>query len=326
VRENFEPNWPTDNSGPAEGAWIRIPAPPPVPKTNTIWHYTNTTGLIGILQSDRVWATAVSMLNDSTELRYGLDMAESSYQEFTQSQDLHDQQHRFLAEVASAAKSALRTNAIYAVCASQDGDDLGQWRGYAEGSGYAIGLKAVPLSGVCGVDQEPAEWQHRDLHAGWQQVLYDPEDQTKLLIELWEFAAAITPGPDHQPDDPEWQVMLDTATSAVTNAVALMKHPGFRGEREVRFAFDATRHRRRNLQKFRSGPHGVTPYVELGMMPERSPSYLITTHSPDRLKVSEVKIGPAQDQQTAELGLKTLLGTLGRVHTASVSHSAVPYR
>jgi hypothetical protein len=266
------------------------------------------------------------MLNDSTELRYGLDVAESTYSEFTQSHVLHEQQHRFLAEVIFAAKSALRTNAIHAVCASQDGDDLGQWRGYAEGSGYAIGLKAVPLSGVCGVDQEPATWANRDLHTGWQQVIYDPEEQQKLLMELWEFAAAITPPPEHKPDTENWNVMRDTATSAVTNAVALMKHPGFRGEREVRFAFDATRHRRQNLLKFRSGPHGVTPYVHLGVMPERSPSYLITTHSPDPLKVADVRIGPAQDQHTAELGLKTLLSILGGVHTASVTRSAVPYR
>lgn len=37
-------------------------------------------------------------------------------------------------------------------------------------------------------------------------------------------------------------------------------------------------------------------------------------------------MGPAQDQQTAELGLKTLLGTLGRAHTVAVSQSLVPYR
>lgn len=89
-----------------------------------------------------------------------------------------------------------------------------------------------------------------------------------------------------------------------------MKHPGFRGGREVRFAFDATRHRQRNLQRFRAGPHGITPYVELGVMPE----------------AAEARIGPAQDQQTAELGLQTLLGTVGRAHTARVSHSTFPYR
>lgn len=83
MRENFEPNWPiTENADATADAWVRIPAPPPVLKTETVWHYTNTSRLLGILQSDRLWATAVAMLNDSTELRYGLDMAESTYNEF----------------------------------------------------------------------------------------------------------------------------------------------------------------------------------------------------------------------------------------------------
>lgn len=326
MRENYEPHWRADEPHGGEGAWVRIPGPPPVPRAETIWHYTNTAGLIGILQSNRLWATAVSMLNDSTEFRYGLDMAEATYIEFTQTHALHDQQRRFLADVIWAAKSALRTNAIYSACASQDGDDLGQWRGYAEGSGYAIGFKAVPLCGICAPDHEPAPWESRDLHTGWQKVIYDVAEQEKLLMELWEFAATVTPPPGAQPDGAEWPVIRDTAASAVTNAVSLMKHPGFWGEREVRFAFDAIRHRRQKLQKFRPGPHGVTPYVELGVMPERSPLHLVTTHSPEPLRIAEVRIGPAQDQKTAELGLRTLLDALGRARSAAVSASGVPYR
>lgn len=35
-----------------------------------IWHYTDADGLIGILESGKVWATQLSCLNDTLEQRY----------------------------------------------------------------------------------------------------------------------------------------------------------------------------------------------------------------------------------------------------------------
>lgn len=325
MRANYRQNWPqADEPKPEGGPWLRIPAPPPVSKTETIWHYTTTAGLIGIVASDRIWATAVSVLNDVTELRYGLELAESTHREFDQGADLHPLQSRFLYEVEYAAKAALQNNAIFVACASRDGDDLGQWRGYAEGGGYAIGLKAIGLCAVVSDDREPATWEHRDLHVGWQRVLYDRAEQTDLLMSLWDFAAAITPAPGSEPGDPEWKLMLHTASSAVTNAVALMKHPGFSGEMEVRHVFDATRHAKRGLLGFRPGPHGVTPFVELGTMP-RTPSYLTTTKDHAPLSLETVRVGPNQDQATAEVSLTTLLRTFGHPQ-AGISATTVPYR
>jgi hypothetical protein len=35
-----------------------------------VWHYTNGDGLIGIIESGSIFATQISCLNDSTEIRY----------------------------------------------------------------------------------------------------------------------------------------------------------------------------------------------------------------------------------------------------------------
>jgi len=36
-----------------------------------LWHYTDASGLMGIVEHERLWATQTSFLNDSTELEYG---------------------------------------------------------------------------------------------------------------------------------------------------------------------------------------------------------------------------------------------------------------
>jgi hypothetical protein len=40
------------------------------PNDTLLWHYTNGAGLLGIIQSGTVFATQVSCLNDSSEIRY----------------------------------------------------------------------------------------------------------------------------------------------------------------------------------------------------------------------------------------------------------------
>src|ERR1035438_2764586 len=40
----------------------------------TVWHYTDGNGFLGILQSGRLYATQVSALNDSKETEYATDL------------------------------------------------------------------------------------------------------------------------------------------------------------------------------------------------------------------------------------------------------------
>src|ERR1700733_5026451 len=41
---------------------------------DTVWHYTDGNGFLGILQSGTMFATQVSALNDSKETQYGTDL------------------------------------------------------------------------------------------------------------------------------------------------------------------------------------------------------------------------------------------------------------
>jgi hypothetical protein len=44
-----------------------------------IWHYTTGDALLSIVQSDTLYATQASCLNDSTELRYALQLLRDAF-------------------------------------------------------------------------------------------------------------------------------------------------------------------------------------------------------------------------------------------------------
>ena len=43
--------------------------------TGSLYHYTSNQGLVGILESQKLWATNYSFLNESSELNYGMKLS-----------------------------------------------------------------------------------------------------------------------------------------------------------------------------------------------------------------------------------------------------------
>ena len=43
---------------------------PDIPEDTIIYHYTSPEGILGIIESNSLWATDINYLNDSSELRY----------------------------------------------------------------------------------------------------------------------------------------------------------------------------------------------------------------------------------------------------------------
>lgn len=289
-----------------------------------LWHYTNTSGLLGIIQSNRLWASSAAMLNDATELTYGLGLAREVLDDLKVSagSDLHPTQLQFLDDAWDRIVSSFNENDIFVVCASEEGDDLGQWRGYAEGSGYAIGFAAEHLVGIR-PGQSPATWVRETALPGWRRVIYDCDEQRELLRRAWWFAAIQPAGPESTSDQPDWKLGLDAAESALAGVIAYLKHPGFVSERETRFVFDGRRFD--DLLHFRSGPLGITPYIELAGSPEPKSVGHVTAQVPDKLPILGVRVGPAQDQDLAARGVRSLLTASGRPEV-EVSVSSVPYR
>jgi hypothetical protein len=310
------------------------------------WHYTNASGLLGILQSNALWASSASMLNDSRELAFGEDLIHSVWEKrreeiisYGASQAKENFQPVFkpnaeswIAAVLQRGRETMSVNASFVFCASQDGDSLSQWRAYAGQTGYAIGLdRSVSLKVKVPADYD----QHREandighLIPDWKPVHYDEGEQQLRAFQLFLGLYVICPSSGYSWEDYDWKRIVLPAIFSYANAVAEIKHPGFVDEREVRVSVGEP-----NLEryvKFRAGQYGITPYVEL-VTEEPDPvvrsgvrAYVTKSRGQERLPIVAVRIGPGPSATTAREGLRTALRHYGYEH-AKVLPSAVPYR
>ncbi len=117
-----------------------LPTPP------SIHHYTDAAGLTGILKAGTIWLTDIFTLNDPSELSHGFTQAVNILNAKAangppESKIFTKQFEAFLTQ------GGIQAAAHYFTCSfSANGDDLGQWRAYADnGRGYALGFDTKKL-------------------------------------------------------------------------------------------------------------------------------------------------------------------------------------
>ena len=116
----------------------------PVPPTS--YHYTDDRGLRGILETGRLWFTDLFSLNDPSELNHGISLALKILE--NKANESQKKEVRFFCKMFDQAMTGSAKNFahFFVCCFSNIGDELGQWRAYAdEGRGYAIGFDAQVL-------------------------------------------------------------------------------------------------------------------------------------------------------------------------------------
>ncbi len=110
-----------------------------------IWHYTGAEAFLKIVETGTIYATQVSCLNDSTEIRYGEELVRAAFSEMRKS--VSKNKFAILESVLNQFyPDQTPSQPIYdwfVSCFSQQRDDLSQWRAYGGGeNGIAIGFLA----------------------------------------------------------------------------------------------------------------------------------------------------------------------------------------
>jgi len=115
------------------------------PTPGMIYHYTNDAGLRGIIEGGRLWFTDIFNLNDPSELRYGIGPVTKIMQ--AEATKGPGELKQFSDNLIEMLNGGIERIAHYFVCCfSTAGDDLGQWRAYADnGRGYALGFDGKML-------------------------------------------------------------------------------------------------------------------------------------------------------------------------------------
>ncbi len=110
-------------------------------------HYTSGNGLLGILESQSIWATKIQYMNDSKEFKHAIELAEGSLRSY---QKKHNNPETIKScKLINQLLGSISDLAIYVTCFSEVADSLSQWRGCCPPSfGYSIGFNGDRLKEI----------------------------------------------------------------------------------------------------------------------------------------------------------------------------------
>jgi hypothetical protein len=300
--------------------------------TTSVFHYTSSEGLIGILESKRMWASEASSLNDLAEIRQGWDSI---------SKWLKNQPKSDAVDLLSEAADPMEPqHEVFVLSGSTSADDANQWRLYADGAtGYAIELDgSIQLAAVTDVPAAPSTptrsrfGRVADIVSvtPWLHVLYtEPAIEAALqqLVALVESRIrSIESYDDVEAREFYGEDLRDDSYERLATVAHLIKAPGFSGENEVRVV--ATFFWGDDHVHYRPGAHGIVGYTALTQAPKGHSSSVLRP-SPDKpvassLPVKSVCLGPllsTEHENTVRAFLRK-----NDLREADVTRSSVPLR
>jgi hypothetical protein len=282
-----------------------------------LYHYTDEHGLKGIIASETIGFTDYRHLNDPSELTHGIKITGDVIRLAGTGVDASAQS--FLKHLNDAFASATSfANAEYLIaCFSYDGNDLGQWRAYADnGRGYAIGFAPELFW---------RDTHHMPLHgAVVASVRYDTNEITarhRLAVEeaVRIFLETVNANADLVRD---WAIAISFMRGLAKAVVAwppmmwnclTWKHHAYENEKEVRLFILQSRDgfMPDDIKTRLRGRSEIVPYIAHPM--------------PIRKHIVQIVVGPAAPPD-AERSVRTMLNSLGVDPSIPVDRSDIPYR
>lgn len=109
---------------------------------NVLYHYTSLDGLFGILEDEKIWASKIHYLNDSSEFSYAVSLLRGYlWERLRRDNTLQTVVNRIRVELENSINMH-----IFVCSFTEKGDLLSQWRAYSGNSvGFSIGFKVKKL-------------------------------------------------------------------------------------------------------------------------------------------------------------------------------------
>jgi hypothetical protein len=269
---------------------------------DVLYHYTNSTGLKGILKSKQIWATKIHYLNDKMELQLAFDYIRDELDKKRVVDGIKQTD-----EDLESKYNALDEIDLVNVCVAsftEEGDQLSQWRGYCEiGDGYSLGFRGPSLL-------------KQAKRAGFQLVpcVYEEHKHKSIVKELVDSTNINDTKRSQINKSPITDMSFD---DAVLSIAPIIKSESFKEEKEWRLISKPLGY---EIADYRKGAHSLIPYWKFNI------------NLAETLK--SIIIGPTAEP---DLALWAVYGLLFKEFQPSerevvyeiiknIKHSKIPYR
>lgn len=280
----------------------------PIPEL--LWHYTDGSALISILQNGSLWATQVSCLNDYSELSYAMRLVRGELDAIKATNQNPSVQHLLEIAIEGLHDKYVASNECFVCCLSENGDDLSQWRAYGAGEGgYAIGLSSRALvSAMRGSFLAPVNYSAAT-HASLSKNIAAELVRSFLqgIAANSARAAAIAIWTDQ---------FLTVWRDCLTYLAPALKDPAFAAEHEWRIIH-------------RLGPDDSADLIfrqKRTLMSRHLPLRFPPTDGSKVLPIVQISVGPSRNAHVSKISVGDLLKNNGYAGIVSVSTSPIPYQ
>lgn len=256
----------------------------------TLYHYTSVDSLMGMVESNRLWMSKGTFLNDSSELVYILDVVRSVSRTIGEEQagsrlwqlcrqELDQAMDQFIQKINESNFD------VYFFSLAYTQDSLALWYNYANGDGYNIGFSAKQLLKNIG---NPAATPH--MLSGF--VAYDRKRQEEFLIHLLKKTFRQIEGTAIEEVE---RVLPEYFFEVIATCAIFFKEPAFKSEEEYRLACFPRKGEEEVQFRARNGV--IIPYIAMEYQ--------------GKLPISHVTIGPKNNIDIAKSGIENYLKSKG---------------
>lgn len=290
---------------------VEAKAPPAL-----LYHYTNDAGLAGIIESGQLRFSDIFALNDPSELRHGLSIAIDILKSKATAERPEIGTFASMFERFDLDAGIEAAGHFFICCFSGDGDDLGQWRAYADnGQGFALAFDTASLEEAFTKTRGKPVKQHSTFP-----ITYDDKELTRIQTALVDLVDPLIslPRTTKVRGDALHAYMMELLvyhSMNVTRGVMFFKHEAYKNENEYRFQQLFRRDKPAPAVKFRQRPTSLVRYREFDWR-ARAPGAL-----------RKIVIGPAADRVKAARFTKDCLAAFhADPDSVELVYSKIPYR
>lgn len=268
----------------------------------TLFHYTDINGFMGILDNSEFWLSDLKFLNDTEEWVNGCDIFDNLIDNYRELITVPVYRKFFdcLREKLDYQKG---NNNIFVMSFCEDGDLLSQWRGYGNNGGISIGF-STKRNQILTCNNVQVTLLH-------DKILYDIADKEKLANEIlglgMENEFIRSEGADF---------VADVVSKVIWYVIPLFKNNSFSSEKEYRWAYRTDNN---EAVHFRERNGMILPFVKIKKVTDND--------QVAKVNIEKIIIGPQKRQQEVSDGIKYYLECKGYIDLIDkVELSRIPYR
>lgn len=256
-----------------------------------LYHYTSLNSLMGMVETNRIWMSKGTFLNDSSELIYFSSIVKNVIEKMKKQSDqslwrmfirkLEKAMEHFLTEIELSGLE------VYIFSLSHTQDSLALWYNYAQGEGYNIGFHADDL-----LKQGSGFSDNSDALHGY--VMYSKEKQESVLEEVLRESFQLI---REYREEEVLETLPDHFFSVMAACATFFKNPAFKSEEEYRLALIRRKGDEQIDVEFRARHGVIIPYT--------------TVEFDHHLPISHITIGPKNNIDVAKSGIEHYLKSKG---------------